>query len=140
MKDFWIPSAQPRRQSFYNLAFLLLLEALYNLGSEQEVSEFNRLAYYLHKRDTELQDFETSGHGEDERLETLDASLAANIIQARLDNINGEINDLTGIRGGDEEADSRLNWCQTMKHKLQEALVRLYSMLKEYSRAVKLSM
>lgn len=81
-----------------------------------------------------------SGPAEDQRLETLDASLAANIIQARLDNLESEIRELDGIKSSSEEADLRYNWCYTMKHKLREALVRLYSMLNEYSRAVKLSM
>jgi len=39
------------------------------------------------------------GHNKDERLETLDASLAANIIQARLKTIDAEINDLDDIHG-----------------------------------------
>ena len=81
-----------------------------------------------------------SGPAEDQRLETLDASLAANIIQVRLDNLESELKELDGIKSSSEEALSRINWCQTMRHKLREALVRLYSMLSEYSRAVKLSM
>ena len=85
--DNWIPRSEQRRQSFFNLAFLLLLETLYTFTTKQELSEFNGMSIYLHKLDLELQEFKKSGHREDKRLETLDASLAANIIQSRLKNI-----------------------------------------------------
>ena len=39
-----------------------------------------------------------------------------------------------------QEAKERKNWCDAMKYKLQEGLVRLYSMLNEYPKAVKLAL
>ena len=54
MKDNWIPKSQLRRQSFYNLAFLLLLETLFTFDSKQELSEFTDLSIFLHKLDLEL--------------------------------------------------------------------------------------
>lgn len=97
------------------------------------------MSIYLHKLDLELQEFKKSGHREDERLETLDASLAANIIQSRLKNIQGEISDLEEMRES-HEAKERRRWCINMQYKLQEGLVRLYSMLNEYAKAVKLAL
>ena len=81
------------------MGFLLLLETLFTFNTKQDLSEFNGLAIFLHKLDIEIQTFESLGHSKDERLETLDASLAANIIQARLKTIDGEINDLDDIHG-----------------------------------------
>lgn len=78
---------------------MLLLETLFTFNTKQELSEFNGLAIFLHKLDIEIQTFEASGHTKDERLETLDASLAANIIQARLKTIENEINDLDDMHG-----------------------------------------
>ena len=74
VKDTWLNKVGKRRQSFYNLAFLLLLETLFTFTTLQELSEYTGLHIYLHKLDLELQEHD------DERLETLDASLAANII------------------------------------------------------------
>ena len=39
-----------------------------------------------------------------------------------------------------EEAKEKKVWCLTMNYKLQEALVRLYSMLNEYAKALKLAL
>ena len=66
---------------------MLLLETLFTFTQKNELSEFTNFNAYLHKLDLEKQTFEQSVHKEYERLETLDASLAANIIQARLKNI-----------------------------------------------------
>jgi len=49
----WIPLGAQRRQSFFNLAFLLLLETLYTFTTVQELSEYNGLSIYLHKLDIE---------------------------------------------------------------------------------------
>ena len=90
------------------MAFLLLLETLYTFSEKQVVIEFNALSIYLSKLDIELQHFRESS--QEERLETLDASLAANIIQSRLKNVEGEINDLEDMRGN-VEAKERKGWC-----------------------------
>ena len=39
-----------------------------------------------------------------------------------------------------EEAKEKKFWCVQMHYKLQEALVRLYSMLNEYAKALKLAL
>jgi len=39
-----------------------------------------------------------------------------------------------------DEANERLQWCKQMRYKLQEALVRLYSMLREFQSAVRLAL
>ena len=51
----WIPKSSPKRQSFYNLAFLLLLETLFTFTSKLDVSEFTGFSIYLHKLDLEVQ-------------------------------------------------------------------------------------
>lgn len=50
-------------------------------------------------------------------METLDASLAANIIQARLKTIDGEISDLDLMEGSDEAKD-RKHMCYVIRYKL----------------------
>ena len=75
------------------------------------------MSIYLHKLDLELQEFKKSGREENQRLETLDASLAANIIQSRLKNIQIEISDLEEMRES-QEAKERKNWCMNMQYKL----------------------
>lgn len=132
--DNWIPWSEKRKQSFFNLAFLLLLETLYTFTTVEELSEYNGFSIYLHKLDIEYQEFKRSGRNQHERLETLDASLAANIIQSRLKNVQSEIDDLRDIKA--QEAKQRRAWCDSMQFKLQEGLVRLYSMLNEYAKAV----
>lgn len=112
---------------------------MFTLDSKTEVSEFDRLAIFLHKLDIENQDYAAIGVSRDKSFQTLDASLAANIIQARLKTIEGEINDLDEMHGS-EEAKDRKHMCYVIRYKLQEALVRLYSMLNEYSKAVKLAL
>ena len=76
------------------------------------MSEFTPLASFLLKLD-----FELKNHAENERLETLDASLAANIVVARLKNLEGEIKDLDEM-SGTEEAKERKSWCLEMQYKL----------------------
>ena len=137
--DNWIPRSEERRQSFFNLAFLLQLETLFTLTTTQELNEFNGMSTFLYKLDHELQEHQKSGRKDEERLETLDASLAANIIQSRLENVQTEINDLGELRAN-LEAKERKEKCESMKFKLQEGLVRLYSMLNEYPKAVKLAL
>ena len=75
------------------------------------------MSIYLHKLDLELQESKRSGRGQNERLETLDASLAANIIQSRLEKISTEISDLEEIKGN-QEAKERKEWCLSMQYKL----------------------
>ena len=65
--------------------------------------------------------------------------MAANIIVARLKNLDAEIKDLLEM-GDADAASERQVWCIQMRHKLQEALVRLYSMLKEHQSAVRLAL
>ena len=110
------------------------------MATVQDVSTFNTLAIFLHKLDIEL-----ARHAEAEadvpRLETLDASLAANIVVARLKNLEAEIADLEELgNAAAEETNERHSWCKQMRFKLQEALVRLYSMLREFSSAVRLAL
>ena len=114
MTEKWIKRGKTRKQSFYNLAFLLLFETLFTYTTKHELSEYTNFNAFLHKLDLEIQSFENSVHRkENERLETLDASLAANIIQARLKHIQGELDDLDEIRGSDlmQEAKERKTWC-----------------------------
>ena len=53
--DNWIRRSEQRRQSFYNLAFLLQLETLFTFTTTQEMSEFNGMSTFLYKLDYELQ-------------------------------------------------------------------------------------
>ena len=75
--------------------------------TSNDVSTFNTLAIFLHKLDIELaRHMDTDD--EIPRLETLDASLAANIVVARLKNLEGEITDLELIgSSAAEEANER---------------------------------
>ena len=88
------------------------------MASVQDVSTFNTLAIFLHKLDIEL-----ARHAETEadvpRLETLDASLAANIVVARLKNLEAEIADLEELgNAAAEETNERHSWCKQMRFKL----------------------
>ena len=75
--------------------------------TSNDVSTFNTLAIFLHKLDIELaRHMDTDD--EIPRLETLDASLAANIVVARLKNLEAEITDLELIgSSAAEEANER---------------------------------
>ena len=86
---------------------MLHLETLFTMMTSNDVSTFNTLAIFLHKLDIELaRHMDTDD--EIPRLETLDASLAANIVVARLKNLEGEITDLELIgSSAAEEANER---------------------------------
>lgn len=86
---------------------MLHLETLFTMMTSNDVSTFNTLAIFLHKLDIELaRHMDTDD--EIPRLETLDASLAANIVVARLKNLEAEITDLELIgSSAAEEANER---------------------------------
>lgn len=108
--DSWIPQSSQGRQSLYNLAFMLHLETLFTMVTTIELSEFNTLSVFLHKLDLEFADHLDSD--DQPRLDTLDASLAANIVVARLKNVEAEIADLNLIAtSADESVPDRLLWC-----------------------------
>ena len=55
--DHWLPHTENRRQSMYNLAFLLLLESLYVFSTWQEASGFDKLSIFLYKLEQEVYEF-----------------------------------------------------------------------------------
>ena len=86
---------------------MLLFNTLQAKATAQELKQFEDLSTFLFKLDTELISHQTVSN---DRLETIDASLAANIVLANLKNLEAEIKDLEENRAV-EVSPERKEWC-----------------------------
>ena len=86
---------------------MLLFNTLQAKSTAQELKQFEDLSTFLFKLDNELISHQTVSN---DRLETIDASLAANIVLANLKNLEAEIKDLEENRAA-EVSPERKDWC-----------------------------
>ena len=86
---------------------MLLFNTLQAKATAQELMQFDELSLFLSKLDIELTSHQAVSN---DRLETIDASLAANIVHANLKNLEAEIKDLEENRAA-EVSPQRKEWC-----------------------------